>query len=345
MWLPGDSALPVEVKHYDALDAVERDAAGLLDRAARASLYERLSWFRLVADHCPPPGRLFVLRARDGEDEAWLFLAIDKGQAAAFTCWYSLGFGAIYTGSEAQHLLTALARALRRYPGIALASLYPLHAGDPLVAAFRRAGWLVRVEPSSVSWRIATFGMNFATYWAGRPSKLRNTAERKSKAARLHIAIHRAFDAAAWADYEAVYRASWKPEEGSPAFLRALAEAEGAAGTLRLGVAYRQGTPLAAQLWLVEDGIATIHKLAYAESAKKLSPGTILSREMFRHVLDIDHVRAIDFGLGGDAYKADWMADSQPVLRLEAFNPRRPEGLYRFARGTASALVRGARSR
>lgn len=345
MWLPGDSALPVEVKHYDALDAVECDAAGLLDRAARASLYERLSWFRLVADHCPPPGSLLVLRARDSEAEAWLFLAVDKGKAVAFTCWYSLGFGAIYTGSEAQHLLTALARELRRYPGVVLASLYPLHAGDPLIVAFHRAGWLVRVVPASVSWRIATFGMNFATYWAGRPSKLRNTAERKAKAAKLDIVIHRAFDEAAWADYEAVYRESWKPEEGSPAFLRALAEAEGAAGTLRLGVAYRQGTPLAAQLWLVEHGVATIHKLAYAESAKKLSPGTLLSREMFRHVLDVDHVRAIDFGLGGDAYKTDWMAESQPVLRLDAFNPRRPRGLYRFARATASALVRGARSR
>ena len=73
---------------------------------------------------------------------------------------------------------------------------------------------------------------------------------------------------AAWADYEAVYAASWKPEEGSPAFLRALAEQEGAAGTLRLGIARRGGRPVAAQLWTVESGVATIHKLAYVEDER-----------------------------------------------------------------------------
>src|SRR3712207_9328437 len=65
------------------------------------------------------------------------------------------------------------------------------------------------------------------------PARHRNTAERKARAAGLEIAIHSRFDLAAWEDYEAVYAASWKPAEGSPDFLRALAEAEGEAGTLR----------------------------------------------------------------------------------------------------------------
>src|SRR5690349_21185690 len=84
-----------------------------------------------------------------------------------------------------------------------------------------------------------------------------------ARAAALEISIHRAFDPGAWAAYEAVYRASWKPAEGSPAFLRALAEQEGAAGTVRLGIASKDGAPVAAQFWLVENGVATIHKLAH----------------------------------------------------------------------------------
>src|SRR3712207_8457598 len=38
----------------------------------------------------------------------------------------------------------------------------------------------------------------------------------------------------------------------------------------------KDGAPIAAQLWLVENGEATIHKLAYAEREKGLSPGTLL---------------------------------------------------------------------
>ena len=124
------------------------------------------------------------------------------------------------------------------------------------------------------------------------------------------------------------------------AFLRALAEQEGAAGTLRLGIARHQGRPVASQLWLVENGVATIHKLAYAEDAKQLSPGTVLSMAMFRHVLDVDKVEAVDFGLGDDPYKADWMAERRPVYRLEAYNIFTLSGLIGLARAGAAKLVR-----
>jgi CelD/BcsL family acetyltransferase involved in cellulose biosynthesis len=326
-----------DVELFDDWDAIERDAAGALDRAARPSLFDRLSWFRLTADHCPPRGKPLVLRSRDGERSAWLFLSRHGRKAEALASWYSLRFGAIGDAPFAP-----LARALRGKVG--LVELYPIADGDPLPAAFRKAGWRTLIEPASSTWHIPTYGMTFAAYWAGRPSKLRNTAERKAKAAKLNIAIHTAFDAAAWADYETVYGASWKPEEGSTAFLRALAEEEGAAGTLRLGLAYQDGVPLAAQFWLVEDGHATIHKLAYVEEAKKLSPGTILSMAMFRHALDVDHVRGIDFGLGDDAYKADWMEDKAPVCRLCAFDPFTIAGLYGLARAKAARLVRGRRN-
>jgi hypothetical protein len=185
-----------------------------------------------------------------------------------------------------------------------------------------------------------TAGMDFAAYWAGRPSPLRHTAERKAKAAALEIKVHTHFDTDAWADYETVYRASWKPAEGSPEFLRALAEMEGAVGTLRVGIARKGNTPVAAQLWLVEDGVATIHKLAYAEEAQPLSPGTVLSMAMVRHALDVDRVEAIDFGLGDEAYKADWIDSARPIHRLVAYDLRSLRGLASVSRAAASKLVR-----
>ncbi|MDB5698385.1 MAG: family N-acetyltransferase [Alphaproteobacteria bacterium] len=338
--------MPVEVELFDDLDAVERDAAGALDRGACVSLFDRLAWFRLIERHAPPAGRLLALRASAAGAKAWMLLVLNGNRARAYANWYSLRYSAIGChGAVGADAIGALAAALRRHrPAIGGIELYPLAASDPLPRTFRAAGWLTFTRPASVSWQIDTEGMDFDAYWATRSSRLRNTAKRKAKAAALDIAIHRRFDAAAWADYERVYQASWKPAEGSAAFLRALAEQEGEAGTLRLGIAKRDGEAIAAQLWLVENEVATIHKLAYAEAARELSPGTVLSVEMFRHALDVDQVRCVDFGTGDDGYKADWMERSEPLLMMQAFNPSTIAGLAAAARAGASTLVRALRS-
>jgi CelD/BcsL family acetyltransferase involved in cellulose biosynthesis len=326
------------------LDAVAADAAGGLDRAAQPLLFDRLDWYRRVAEHCPPPGRLLITRAETDEGRTWLFLAVAGRHGRALACWYSLRTGIVHQG-QADETSDTIARKLRK-SGLARLSLYPLDEEPAaLVAALRHGGWIARAEPAGISWQVNTKGQDFAAYWARRPSKLRNTATRKAKAAGLDIAIYRSFDPAAWADYETVYAASWKGEEGSPAFLRAMAETEGAAGTLRLGIAKKDGKPVAAQLWTVENGTAWIHKLAYDEEAKALSPGTILSMAMFRAALDEDRVERIDYGTGDDAYKRDWMEDRVPLWRVEAYNPRRLSGLAGAARAWVSALVRRRGSR
>ncbi len=335
--MPGDSALGFEVELFDSLDSVAADSGGVLDRPS--SLFDRLGWFRLVSAHCPPPGRLLAARASDRDGAAaWLFLAEQGGRAEAWRCWYSLRFGLVGDAEAGE----AIAKALRKR--LSQLEIAPLEDPQLLAVAFRRAGWATFLSPATTSWRIDTAGQDFEAYWAQRPGKLRNTAQRKAKAAKLDIEIHRAFDAAGWAAYEEVYAASWKPEEGSPAFLRALAEQEGEAGRLRLGIARKDGRPLAAQLWTIEDGTAWIHKLAYREDSKALSPGTVLSMAMFRSALDEDRVSRIDYGTGDDGYKRDWMAERATLWRLEAFNLASPRGLLGAARAGLSALVRRARS-
>ena len=334
--------MTVNIALFEHFDHVSADAAGALDRAAQPCLFHRLDWFRLIAAHCPPPGKLMVVRGETDGRKAWLFLAIEGERARAFAAWYSLRFGAV--GARDVDVMTAIAATLRD-GGIASVELAPLADPEPIAEAFRAAGWSVRVAEKTGNWRIATEGMDFAAYWASRPGQLRSTFKRRAKAARLEIEICDHFDAAAWADYEAVYRASWKPEEGSFPFLRALASQEGAAGTLRLGIARHEGVPVAAQLWLVENGEATIHKLAYAESAKALSPGTILGEAMFRRAIDEDRVRLIDYGTGDEPYKADWMAERRPLWQLDAYNPRTFAGLLGLARAKVSALAGRGRSR
>jgi hypothetical protein len=338
-------AMPVNLKRFEDLDLAARDAGDALDRRARPWLFDRMDWFRLVHAFTPPEGKPLVLRARDGEAAAWLFLANDRGNALAYSNWYCLRTGTVTARANGTAApVDARATGLRD-AGVVRLYLSPIGADDPLPAALRRRGWAVARAPINVSWRTRTEGMSFEQYWEQRPSRLRNTARRKAKTPGLTTALHDRFDPAAWEDYEAVYNASWKPAEGSPALIRELAEREGAAGTLRLGLAYLDGRPVASQLWIVENGVATIHKLAYAEDAKQHSPGTVLSVEMFRHAIDVDKVAMIDFGIGGDAYKAEWMSECEPLYALTAYDLLRPRGLAGAARAALTKLVPRRRSR
>lgn len=330
----------VKVTLFDDLDAVERDAAGALDRPTQPSLYDRISWFRLIAEHCPPAGALKVARAEDGNRKSWLFLANGGHGAEAYAAWYSLRYGLI----GAPELGPDLARTLRQ-SGLATLNLALVEDPSALLAALKAGGWTAEAAPDKGNWIAHTHGKSFADYWAARPGKLRSTAARKAKAAALDIEIHDRFDADAWTAYEEVYRQSWKPEEGSFPFLRDLASQEGAVGTLRLGIARKEGRPVAAQLWLIEHGVATIHKLAYAEDAKAMSPGTVLGMAMFRRAIDADRVRLIDYGTGDDAYKRDWMDERRQLWRIRAYNPRTVRGLLAAARAQVARLVARLRSR
>ena len=90
---------------------------------------------------------------------------------------------------------------------------------------------------------------------------------------------------------------------------------------MRLGLAYIDGQPVAAQYWTVENGVALIHKLAHDERHLSASPGTLLSAALFQHVIDIDLVDEIDFGTGSDGYKREWMEAVRPRYRLDMFWP------------------------
>jgi hypothetical protein len=330
----------VNTELFDDLDCAEADAGEALDRAAQPSLFARLAWFRLLQEHVRLPGQPLIVRARRGDRAAWLFLRRDGGKAVAWAAWYSLRAGPIGDPLLVPDLLRAL-----RAAGIGEIELAPMEEKAGFVASCRAAGWRAFAEPATGNWRAQTGGLDFATYWEQRPKRVRNTAARKAKTAALTCEIFTRFDPAAWAAYEEVYRASWKPDEGAPAFLRALAAQEGEAGALRLGIARKEGRAVAAQLWLVENGEAVIHKLAYRDDAKALSPGTILSMAMFRHVLDEDKVGAIDYGTGDEPYKADWMDSRRTLWRVKAYDGRSLGGLLRSVGPAARQLARRLRSR
>ncbi|WP_419825890.1 GNAT family N-acetyltransferase [Sphingomonas sp.] len=337
--------MAVRLQWHDDLDAVAADAGGALDRAAQPRLYDRLDWFRMTVAHglSGPP---VVLRARDGEASAWLFLApAGRRHAAPLASWYTLAFAPVLAGEDAARLLPALFReAARRFDVLTLEPVLSADGG-PLREALATAGWRTMARITSAN-RSEIVAGGFARWWLARPSRLRNTVARRRRSHPVDVAIHDRFDAEAWEAYSDVYRASWKPEEGSMPFLRELAERGGAAGTLRLGVARdSNGRAVAAQLWLVEGGTAIIHKLAHREDAAAGSPGSNLSAAMFAHVIDRDAVTRLDFGLGDEPYKADWLADVAPVWRIDAYRPFSARGAAGLGRSALGRLARRLRAR
>ncbi|MFN4096632.1 MAG: GNAT family N-acetyltransferase [Sphingomonas sp.] len=331
-----------------SIDSLARDAAGMLDRPFQRGHYDRIDWFALTARHLWPDTPIAIASARVGPHAMWLPLRdIGAGRARSLASWYTLAFAPIATPGCPQDARTTLLAAIvgevaRRFGALTLWPLEPDVSAE-LQTAFRAKGWIAIERVEAAHWVAHTAGLDFNTYWARRGSKLRNTVRRRAKSSPVEVMIFDGFDAEAWAAYETVYAGSWKPNEGSPAFVRAFAEQEGAAGTLRLGIALRDGQPVAAQFWTVENGVATIHKLAHLERERGNSPGTLLSHAMFRHVLDHDRPDLIDYGNGDEGYKAEWMDERRVRTRLRLFNPYSPSGLIAGAATAAQALLRRLR--
>ncbi len=337
MWVKGE--------YHVKLDRIAENSARALGRDRQASLFDRLDWFRLIHRHCAPHSRVLAVRTRSEHSDCWLVLAHQDDEAlVSLSNWYSFSFRPIFTGAPSDEtklkLLTAAAQRLR--DKAASIVLEPLPESDRALVetSFRRAGWRVFSKVKTLNHTLDTDGMDFATYWAERPGALKSTVKRKAKKNIVTLELFDRFDADAWAAYEEVYAQSWKPEEGHPEFLRALAEQEGAAGALRLGIARIEGRPVAAQMWTTDHGVANIHKLAHVEDSDKASPGTLLSYAMFEHAFDRDHVGTIDFGTGDDAYKRDWMNACRPLYRVEMYNLRRPATWFPALKTALSRLVK-----
>ena len=344
-----DAPSVIALTYHDDLKEVQgdRQLRALIDGQA-ATPFDRTDWWSGLAQDCGLAPLLAV--ARQGDQALVLPLArgSGRGHLGALANWYTFRVAPVATpGADRQALLSALARGLARRAGrIELAPL-PDENGEAsaIASAFRAAGWWVRRQECDTNHVLNLNGRDYAAYLAGRPGPLRTTLKRKGKKALCTVHTH--WSDAAWADYEAVYAASWKTAEGSPAFLARFARQEAAAGRLRLGIARAadnpQGPAIAAQLWTIEGGTAFIHKLAYDEAAKPLSPGTSLSAALFAHVIDVDHVASVDFGTGDDPYKRDWMEEQRPRYRLDMIRLDRPGQWPRLMGLAMRALARRLR--
>ena len=284
------------------------------------SPFARPEWFALLEEAGASPS--IALARHDGQAVA-LPLTSDNGNGLrGLTNWYAFTWSELGTvDAERGRLLAELARDLASRTSRVTFDKVPDEdeTASRLARAFRQSGWIVAQEACDTNHILEVRGRNFTEYLSGRPGPLRTTLKRKAK--KVGIEIFKHFEQDAWTSYESVYEESWKPAEGDKALLRRFAETEGAAGRLRLGLAWYQDKVVAAQFWTVEHGTAWIHKLAHRDSAKPLSAGTTLTAALFEHVIERDRVQRVDFGTGNDPYKRDWMEQVRPRYRLTCWRP------------------------
>lgn len=347
--------MPITGEYHDNFTDVQEKAGAELSRAAMPSLFHRLEWLESLHRHCLPGHKPAIFRASSDDPErsafAWLFLMQSAlpWRLNGLANWYSFICGPIFGGDYDEVTRMSLLRGIARIAHRKAHKITLSHIPDEndvaalLPRAFRQEGWIASSAECDTNHYLRINGRSFDDYWRSRPGQMRSTVRRKTKKHGITVRIDNQINSENWSDYENIYARSWKPHEGSPAFIRHMAENEAAHGALRLGFAFMEGTPVAAQLWTVDHGIALIHKLAYDKSSEKASPGTVLSAAMFQHIIDVDRAQLIDFGTGDDGYKADWMEQQRPRYAQDFYWPHSPlswpDLTLRAARQTISELA------
>ncbi len=322
---------------------------------ADAGLQSSRAWIAATAEAALPAGAepallavsdaagpLALLPMLSGPDHRWGSLT------TPYTCLYQ---PLLRTDPPAPPgALVQAARYCRRWPVTRFEALDPAAASTILLRdALGSAGLLTRSFANFGNWHEELGAASWDDYLAARPGALRETIRRRTRAAlragvRLELARAGSALGAALRAYEAVYRRSWKEPEPFPEFNAALIGRLAAAGVLRIGVMWSGDTPIAAQYWSIDNGAATVLKLAHDEAFKMWSPGTVLTAATIRELMSVDGITSLDFGRGDDPYKRGWASQRRLRVGLLGLNVRTVGGLGAWARQDGGALLRRVRS-
>jgi hypothetical protein len=329
---------------YTDWEQLPESANALFAQGEKGSLFFSRPWFENLAAvldddqvmllACVVAGNnvLAMLPLIKSDGNTWLSLK------HRYTTHYSLLLADPADDQDQQQVLACLGQGLSQLPLRSLL-LEPVAENDSRILGLQRtletygetAGFRCERLFRLYNWIYRVQGQSFEEYMAERPARLRHTISRKKrKLEREHGYDIRLFTGGevpqAMSDYHAVYRASWKANEQYVGFLDGMVAGFSRPGWSRLAVLYVNGQPVAAQLWFVLHGKASIFRLAYDEAWKPYSPGSILTAFLMEYVIDIDKVDEIDFLTGNDAYKQDWMSERRERFALSCVRDVKPAG-------------------
>ncbi|MEM7450518.1 MAG: GNAT family N-acetyltransferase [Pseudomonadota bacterium] len=331
----------MSVRVFEQLSALPEEVSAALRFPAEPRFQRSLQWFEnlyteALADAISP--RIYVYGG-GGDAPVALFCAVRDerpGVLSSLTNFYTLEFGLSGGASDRELRARALAAiaahiASEQYAVVDLSLLFEGDAEtEDATAAFINAGFSCETFFQFDNWTRPDLDALEGSYHAllqALPSKLRNTLHRKARRlGREHDMRIRLLREPgpeldqAIEDYVAIYNRSWKDPEPFERFMPGLIGVAASLGALTLGVLYLDDTPVAAQVWLHEPGRSVIYKLAHDEAYKHASAGSVLSGELFRDTLSRSGIKVIDYGVGSEAYKRDWMTQNGRMIGLRAMN-------------------------
>lgn len=348
------------VRVYGSFDDLPAGYRALFASAESGNFFLTLDWFRLMEQtvlSAERQLRLYGVEASDGSACALLPMCHPRAAAASRQL---ASAGNFYTplfqpltdpGCDRGQLIRLLEKAIcSDRPRWESVHFFPVEQEiamhGVLSEGFLRYGLLPEKYLSSANWYLRVAQRSYASYFDTLPAQLRNTLLRKTRALnKNHTPSFRIFDNSehieqAIRDYQYVYAHSWKEPEAYPDFIPALIRLCARNGSLRLGIAYLDRQAVAAQLWIVHAGVASIYKLAYHDQFSSLSVGSLLTARLMQHAIDTDHVAEVDFLTGDDAYKRDWMSHRRERYGLMLFNLYTARGLLKAGRHLGKTAVK-----
>ena len=334
-------------QHPDQLPA---DVQQLFEDTSQNNFQCGVPWYKNLVDTVYPNDagvQIHVLR-RGGRPIAVLPIVVTKGKLGwriqALGNYYTSLYGpAIAPEVKYQDLAPLLTAVLQAHSPVVSMQFNPM---DPQSMPYRRLRNALHANG------MATFGFfcfgnwylsgisNWQNYLQDRDGQLRSTIKRAAKkfvtaGGSLELITSGADLERGLAAYEKVYALSWKKPEPYPKFMPGLIRTSAEHGWLRLGIAWLDGTPIAAQIWIVANGKANIYKLAYDEAFKAHGSGTVLTAMLMEHVIEKDRVIEVDYLTGDDPYKKGWMSHRRERWGIVAYNPLTLYGIFGLVREIA----------
>lgn len=330
--------------------------AGLIDGSFSASedIDATPAWFDILQNTVFPGDEgVRYHYATDGKETTLLPLRFSK--AGRIRTLESLGnfYTALYAplqtaGSDGHIIGHLLASAIKEHGGAHVMRFAPLDcnssAYQQLLNELRAIGWVPLTYRCFGNWFLE--GKNgWEGYLRSRSANLRSTIKRRNKdfaaaGGTLEVISSSENIEQAIAAFQEVYSASWKVPEPYPDFVPTLIRRMAEKGMLRLGIARLGDQAVAVQLWIVAGKKASIFKLAYHEKYAGYSPGTVLTADLLRHVIERDGVTEVDFLKGDDKYKRMWMSHRRERRGIVAYNPTTLVGWLLLARELTGRMLK-----
>lgn len=337
----------MSVAVYQTFGGLPKPVLDFVDAAAREDFFLGIPWMQTlirttsmvgdevsiyVAEKEGRPVAVLMLRERHGA--GWLRMHMLLSPSHGM---YTTVYGPVLDAQDGAQGLHDIAAAIAATsPPFDVLRFDSIDGEAPgtvaLATACREAGFLVQRFFNFENWCEDVSGLTVEEFLARRSKQTRYFIGRhvrrleRSGRGRFELVTGGPRLEAALAAYLKVDRQSWKKPELHADCIPEIARAAAAEGALRLGLIYIDDEPAAAQLWIVSGGRATIMRLHYAEKFANLSPGTVLTFEMMRHALEVDHIREVDFGRGDDDYKKKWVSQCRGRYGMLAFNPKTAKG-------------------